>query len=58
MQSLNDDERGAVLGELLMDELEAIHEYVKDVPSVQDEVHQVHATVNEINDRLALFNTL
>ena len=52
MQSLNDDERRDVLGEVLADELKVITEYVKEVPSVKNELHQVHATVNEINDRL------
>ncbi len=52
MQSLSDDERKEVLGEVLADELKVITEYVKDVPSIQQELHQVHATVNEISDRL------
>ena len=52
MQSLNDDERKAVLGEVLADELKAISEYVKDVPAMQQELHQVHAAVDDISDRL------
>lgn len=54
MQSLNDNERKEVLGEVLADELKAILEYVKDVPAMQNEVHQVHAIVNDINDRLSV----
>ncbi|HVU59559.1 MAG TPA: hypothetical protein VHC98_01845 [Candidatus Saccharimonadales bacterium] len=54
MQSLNDDERQQVLGEVLADELKAILEYVKDVPHISQELHQVHAAVNEISDRLAV----
>lgn len=54
MQSLDDDERKEVLGEVLADELKAITEYVKDVPLLRQELHQVHATVNEINDRLTI----
>jgi hypothetical protein len=54
MQSLNDDERKDVLGEVLADELKVITEYVKDVPLVRQELHQVHATVNEINERLTV----
>ena len=54
MQSLNDDERKEVLGEVLADELKAIGEYVKDIPKVKEEVHQVHATVDDINDRLGV----
>lgn len=52
MQSLNDDERKAVLGEVLADELKTISEYVKDVPAMQQELHQVHAAVDDISDRL------
>jgi hypothetical protein len=52
MQSLNDDERNAVLGDILSDELKAILEYVKEVPALQQELHQVHAAVNDISDRL------
>ena len=54
MQSLNDDERKEALGEVLADELNAILEYVKDVPAMQNELHQVHATVNDISDRLSV----
>lgn len=38
MQSLDDDERKAVLGEALADGLRAITEYVKDVPSIKNEL--------------------
>ena len=54
MQSLNDDERKEVLGEVLADELKSILEYVKDMPAMQNELHQVHATVNDISDRLSV----
>ena len=40
MQSLDDDE------------LKAILEYVKEVPDLQQKLHQVRATVNDISDRL------
>ena len=52
MNSLSDEEEKQVLGEVLKDKLDAILEYVKDMPVVKEEVHQVHATVNEISDRL------
>jgi hypothetical protein len=52
MQSLNDDERREVLGEVLSDELKAILECVKDIPTLQQELHQVHATASDISDRL------
>jgi DNA repair ATPase RecN len=54
MQSLDDDERKKVLGEVLADELKAIAEYVKDMPAIKEELHQVHATVNEVNERLSV----
>lgn len=54
MQSPNDDERKEALGEVLADELKAILEYVKDVPAMQNELHQVHATLNDISDRLSV----
>lgn len=54
MQSLDDEERKAVLGEVLADELKAIKEYVQDVPGIKQELHQVKATVDEISDRLSV----
>lgn len=55
MQDLSDDERREVLGEILADELKVIGEYVKDVPKIQEEVHQVHAKVDDVSDRLKVF---
>ena len=52
MQSLNDDDHNSVLGEVLSDHLKAILEYVKQVPALQQELHEVHAAVNDISDRL------
>lgn len=54
MQSLSDDEEKQILGEVLADKLDAILEYVKDVPAMGQELHKVHATVNEISDRLTV----
>lgn len=54
MQNLSDEEEKQVLGEVLKDKLDAILEYVKDVPTIKQEVHQVRATTNEINDRLTV----
>jgi len=42
-------------GEILADELKAIGEYIKDVPKIQEEVHQVYATIDDMNDRLKVF---
>ena len=38
MQSLNDNERKEVLGEVLADELKVIKEYVKDLPYIERKV--------------------
>lgn len=48
MQSLSNDERREVLGEVLHDELKAILEYVKDMPVLRQELHQVQADVAEL----------
>ncbi|MHB1865360.1 MAG: hypothetical protein ACYCPS_04360 [Candidatus Saccharimonadales bacterium] len=54
MQSLNDDERKEVLGEVLADELKVIREYVEDVPAIKRDLHQVKTTVDEINNHLSV----
>jgi hypothetical protein len=41
-----------------MDELKVIREYVEDVPKTTADVHQVKVTVNEINDRLGVIETV
>ena len=46
MQSLNDDE------------LKVIREYVEDVPIVKEEVHHIHAKVDEINTRLTVMESV
>lgn len=58
MQSLHDDERNQVLGGVLADELKAIHEYVKDIPIIMRELHQVKSITNEVNDRLSIIETV
>ena len=40
------------------DELKAVHEYVKDIPIMKQEIHQVKATVNEVNDRLSIIENV
>jgi hypothetical protein len=50
MQDTTNNERKDVLGEVLADELRAISKYVKDVPKIQEEVHQIHAKVDDMND--------
>jgi 2-phospho-L-lactate guanylyltransferase (CobY/MobA/RfbA family) len=50
MQSLSDDERKQVLGEVLMDELKAIHELVSDIPVIKKDVAQLKDDVSELKD--------
>ena len=38
MQNLSDKERKGVLGEVLMDELKAIREYVEDIPAIKKDL--------------------
>ena len=45
MQGLSDDERRQVLGEVLSDQLQAILEYVQEIPAIKRKV-------NEIDERL------
>jgi len=40
MQSLNDDEREQLLGEVLANELKAIHELVKDMPEIKQTIYE------------------
>lgn len=48
MQSLNEDERRQVLGEVLADQLQAILEYVKDIPLIKRELHEVKERLTEV----------
>jgi hypothetical protein len=48
MQSLSDDERRTVLGEVLMDELKAIHELVQDVPAIKKKVDKLEEDMSEV----------
>lgn len=48
MQNLNDDERKQVLGEVLADELKAIHELVKDVPFIKKDVETLRRDNEEL----------
>lgn len=48
MHDLSDDERKQVLGEVLMDELKAIREYVQDVPAIKADVAQLKEDVAEL----------
>jgi uncharacterized membrane protein len=48
MQSLSDDERRLVLGEVLADELKVIHKYVKDAPSLEHGIKAIKQDVSEL----------
>lgn len=48
MQSLNDDERRQVLGEVLMDELKAIREYVQDIPLIKQEIREIKECLTSV----------
>jgi chromosome segregation ATPase len=48
MQSLSDDERKQALGEVLADELKAIHELVKDVPEMKQKIDVLDSDMKEV----------
>lgn len=52
MQSLSDDERKGVLGEVLFDELKAIREYVQDIPLIKQKLQEVDERLINVEDRL------
>lgn len=41
MQSLNDDERREVMGEVLFDELQLIREYVEQIPGIKRDLQEL-----------------
>lgn len=58
MQSLNDDERREVLGEVIADELKAIGEYVQDIPTIKRQVVQMHDKLDSLENRFGIFEHL
>lgn len=48
MQSLSDDERKDVLGEVLFDELKAIREYVSEIPAIKQDIREVKERLTEV----------
>jgi DNA repair ATPase RecN len=48
MQSLSDDERRQVLGEVLSDQLQAILEYVQEIPFIKQEIHEVKERLTSV----------
>lgn len=47
MMSLNDDERREVFGEVLMDELRVIREYLSDIPIIKKDVRELKQITKE-----------
>ena len=54
MQSLNDDEQRQVLGEVLADQLQAILEYVQEIPDIKYRLQNVEEKVTRIDNRLII----
>jgi hypothetical protein len=54
MQSLSDDEKREILGEVLLDELRAIHKYVKDIPDIKNRVTKLEGKMDKMGSRLDL----
>lgn len=48
MQSLSDDERKDVFGEILLDELKAIREYVSEIPAIKQKLNEVDQRLIEV----------
>ena len=57
MQSLNDEERKDVLGEVLSDELKTILEYVKDLPVLKLDVHEIKNDASELKSDMKVVKT-
>lgn len=45
---MNEEQRKAVLGEVLMDELKAIREYVEDIPEIKNDVSKLKDDMAEV----------
>lgn len=58
MQSLNDDERSAILGEVLTDELRVIIEYVQDVPLLTHELKRIVRVVEGISENVTVISAV
>jgi septal ring factor EnvC (AmiA/AmiB activator) len=54
MQELSDDDRKAILGEVLMGELAAIREYVADIPAIKQDLAQLKGDVKELKDDMKI----
>ena len=54
MQSLSDDEKRQVLGEVLSDQLQAILEYVKEIPDIKRRITTIEEDVADIKITLQM----
>ena len=57
MQSLDDEERRQVLGEVLADELKVIREYVQDIPEIKKDVHSLKEDVEILKSDMKIVKT-
>lgn len=48
MQSLDEDERREVLGEVLADQLQAILEYVQEIPFIKREISEIKERLTSV----------
>jgi peptidoglycan hydrolase CwlO-like protein len=58
MQDLTDDERKAVLGEVLMDEFKAIREYLQDIPEIKTDIKDLKSDIAEIKSDIKLVKAI
>ena len=54
MQDLTDDERKAVLGNVLMDELKVIREYLQDIPEIKQRVTHIEGDVSKLKEDMQI----
>lgn len=57
MENLDDDEVKLVLGEVLLDELKVIHEYVQDIPQIKADIIDLKADVAVLKTDVAVLKT-
>ncbi len=58
MQSLNDDERKEVLGEVLSDELKVIMEYVVGVPRIERKVNALEKDMRQVKSDIKVIKAV
>jgi len=58
MQSLSDKERREVLGEVLVDELKAIREYVQDIPQMKQELTAMNERLERVEFRMSIVEAI